>query len=445
MNNVRVRFAPSPTGFFHIGSARTALFNWLYAKHTGGKFILRIEDTDKERNTEESLKVIKDGMRWLGMDWDEGPEVGGDYGPYYQSQRSDIYAQYLEMLRKKGRAYDKDGAVFFKVSGQKQVLHDAVYGDVEGFEEKDFPIFRSNGTPVFHFVNVVDDICMQITNVIRGQDHLTNTNKHLELFKAFEAPMPRFAHIPLILKGDGRGKMSKRDRGALVEEYRERNFLPEAVRNYLCMLGWNPKNDREIMDTSEIVELFDFPGIVKSNARFDERKMAHFNTVHLRALDGDRFCRLASAALSAAGISVDCSDPYVRRALLLCQPKVTDMENFAPLASFFFDESYAFDAAAAEKVFRKGEPLKRLAELAELFAKLDKFDADSLHDALGALAESKGLKISEYFPILRYALSGLSSGPDLLPMLEVMGAERVKARVARALKEVESPSAREGA
>ena len=275
MSKTRVRFAPSPTGFFHIGSARTALFNWLYARHTGGTFVLRIEDTDDERNRVEYLNILKDGMKWLGLDWDEGPDVGGNYGPYFQSQRADIYRQYLEILRKKGRAYDKDGAVFFKVSGQTQVLHDAVYGDVARMEEKDFPIFRSNGTPVFHFVNVVDDICMQITNVIRGQDHLTNTNKHIELFKAFDAPMPQFAHIPLILKSEGQGKMSKRDRGALIEEYQQKNYLPEAVRNYLCMLGWNPKNDREIMPIGEIIELFDFHGIVKSNARFDERKMSH--------------------------------------------------------------------------------------------------------------------------------------------------------------------------
>lgn len=207
MSKVRVRFAPSPTGFFHIGSARTALFNWLYAKHTGGTFVLRIEDTDEERNSVEYLNILKDGMKWLGLDWDEGPDVGGNYGPYFQSKRADIYREYLEILRKKGRAYDKDGAVFFKVSGEAQVLHDAVYGDVERTEEKDFPIFRSNGTPVFHFVNVVDDICMEITNVIRGQDHLTNTNKHIELFKAFDAPMPQFAHIPLIhSKARGRAK-----------------------------------------------------------------------------------------------------------------------------------------------------------------------------------------------------------------------------------------------
>ena len=215
MSEVRVRFAPSPTGFFHIGSARTALFNWLYAKHTGGKFVLRIEDTDKERNTEEALKVLIDGMRWLGLDWDEGPEVGGDYGPYFQSERQSIYDDYLQILQDKGRVYEKDGALWFRLEGERYteyddfhkaevekvknapvVIEDAVRGRVERTEERDFVIVRSNGEPVFHFVNVVDDIAMGITHVIRGEDHLSNTSKHVELFKALDAKVP-YLHIYL--------------------------------------------------------------------------------------------------------------------------------------------------------------------------------------------------------------------------------------------------------
>lgn len=430
MSKTRVRFAPSPTGFFHIGSARTALFNWLYARHTGGAFVLRIEDTDKERNGEEYLKVLKDGMKWLGLDWDEGPDVCGQYGPYFQSQRDDIYKQYLEILRKNGRAYDKDGAVFFKVSGEKQVLHDAVYGDVERLEEKDFPIFRSNGTPVFHFVNVVDDICMEITNVIRGQDHLTNTNKHIEIFKAFDAPLPQFAHIPLILKTDGHGKMSKRDRGALIEEYQQKNFLPEAVRNYLCLLGWNPKNDKEIMDISEIIEHFDFPGIVKSNARFDERKMAHFNTEHIRGLSPKKFETLAKAAIkSESDIDVGSDEEYIGKVLALCQPKVANMESFPSMVRSFFCEDYPFDEAAKEKIFKKGDPLARAAELVDLFATLDDFSHDAIYAAIAKLAETKGVKTTEYFPILRYAVSGMAGGPDLMPMLEVLGRDKTVSRI----------------
>ena len=238
MSSVRVRFAPSPTGFFHIGSARTALFNWLYARHTGGKFILRIEDTDKARNSEEFLNVIYDSLTWLGLNWDEGPKVGGDHGPYRQSERDAIYRDYLQRLRDTGRAYEKDGAIWFKLLGDRHevyddhrqktvtkvkaaptVIEDRIRGRVERTEDEDFVIVRSDGNPVFHLVNVVDDITMQITHVIRGEDHLSNASKHVELFKAFGAPVPEFAHIPLILKQNGPGKMSKRDQGALVEEY----------------------------------------------------------------------------------------------------------------------------------------------------------------------------------------------------------------------------------
>ncbi len=435
MSKTRVRFAPSPTGFFHIGSARTALFNWLYARHTGGTFVLRIEDTDDERNRVEYLNILKDGMKWLGLDWDEGPDVGGDFGPYFQSQRADIYRQYLEILRKKGRAYDKDGAVFFKVSGETQILHDAVYGDVARMEEKDFPIFRSNGTPVFHFVNVVDDICMQITNVIRGQDHLTNTNKHIELFKAFDAPMPQFAHIPLILKSEGQGKMSKRDRGALIEEYQQKNYLPEAVRNYLCMLGWNPKNDREIMPIGEIIALFDFHGIVKSNARFDERKMSHFNTEYLRALAPDKFVAMARRAIETeSDIKLPEDSAYVEKVFLLCQPKAANLECFPSMVEFFFNDAYKFDAAAREKVYKKGNPDERLAQVFEVLKSLESFDHDSIYSAISALAEKNGVKITEYMQILRYSVSGLAGGPDLMPMLEVLGKSKVCERVEAYLK-----------
>ena len=430
MSKVRVRFAPSPTGFFHIGSARTALFNWLYAKHTGGTFVLRIEDTDDERNRVEYLNILKDGMKWLGLDWDEGPDVGGDYGPYFQSQRKDIYQEYLEILRKKGRAYDKDGAVFFKVSGETQVLHDGVYGDVARMEEKDFPIFRSNGTPVFHFVNVVDDICMSITNVIRGQDHLTNTNKHIELFKAFDAPMPQFAHIPLILKSEGQGKMSKRDRGALIEEYQQKNFMPEAVRNYLCMLGWNPKNGKEIMSIEEIISLFDFGGIVKSNARFDERKMAHFNTEHIRALPVDKFETLARQAMSTGSkVDMGSDDEYIKKVFALCQPKASNMEGLPAMVEYFFTDNYVFDETSKEKVFKKGEPMVRLAEALEAFKALEAFDHDSIYNCVCETAQKNEKKANEYFQIIRFAVSGQAGGPDLFPMLEVFGKDKVIQRM----------------
>ncbi|KXU35794.1 glutamate--tRNA ligase [Cephaloticoccus primus] len=308
MSQVRVRFAPSPTGFFHIGSARTALFNWLYARHTGGRFILRIEDTDKARNSEAFLNVIYESLRWLGMDWDEGPQVGGDYGPYRQSERGAIYAEYVERLRAAGRVYERDGALWFKLLGERYeefdahrkktvtkvrgapaIIDDAIRGRVERTEDEDFVVVRSDGSPVFHLVNVVDDITMGITHVIRGEDHLSNTSKHVELFNAFGAPLPQFAHIPLILKQQGPGKMSKRDQGALIEEYQQRGYLPQALVNFLSLLGWNPSDDREKMPLAEIIRLFDLAQVNQSNARFDDKKLAHMNMLYLLELPADDF------------------------------------------------------------------------------------------------------------------------------------------------------------
>ena len=322
MSQVRVRFAPSPTGFFHIGSARTALFNWLYARHTGGVFILRVEDTDHSRNSDEFLNVIYGSLRWLGLNWDEGPGMGGAFGPYRQSERSAVYKEYLERLRASGRTYEKDGATLFKISGEPQVIDDAIRGRVERTEEKDFVIVRSDGNPVFHFVNVVDDIAMKVTHVIRGEDHLSNTSKHTELFKALGAPLPIYAHIPLILKQNGPGKMSKRDQGALIEEYQKRGFIPEALVNFLCLLGWSPKEDREKLPIAEIIRLFDLPGVNQSNARFDEKKLAHMNGVYLHEMAPDACFAFAKNYLASKNFfnGADPADAYLRDIVLLCQP-----------------------------------------------------------------------------------------------------------------------------
>ena len=451
MSQVRVRFAPSPTGFFHIGSARTALFNWLYARHTGGKFILRIEDTDQARNTDEALRVLLEGMSWMGLDWDEGPEVGGAYGPYFQSQRQAIYAEYLQKLKDAGRTYEKDGAVWFKLQGERYseydafkqadvekvkaapvVIDDAVRGRVERAEEMDFVLVRKDGTPVFHFVNVVDDIAMGITHVIRGEDHLSNTSKHVELFHAFGVQPPVFAHIPLILKESGPGKMSKRDQGALIEEYQQRGFLATAVRNYIALLGWNPKDEREKMDIDEIIELFDFPGINKGNARFDEKKLAALNTEYLRELPIETYTWLARPILHSAGvIEEDADEDYIQAVLKLCQGKARGLDDLADFCRYFFRDDYELDQKAGAKIAKKADPKALIAEILPVLQGLGDFDADSLKAALEAHAASQGAKVFAYFPALRYALSGQGGGPDLLPMLTVLGQERVLARLQR--------------
>ena len=436
MSDVRVRFAPSPTGFFHIGSARTALFNWLYARKTGGTFVLRIEDTDKERNTDEALQVLIDGMKWLGLDWDEGPEKGGDYGPYFQSERKDIYDKHLEMLRENGRAYDKDGAVFFKVSGEVQVIQDEVRGRVERLEEKDFVIYRSDGSPVFHFVNVVDDITMGITHVIRGEDHLSNSSKHTELFAAFGVPAPVFAHIPLILKQSGPGKMSKRDKGALVEEYQQKNFLPSAVRNYLCLLGWNPKDNREVMPIETIIEEFSFAGIQKGSAKFDEKKMAFINMETLRGLEIGTFSWMASQVLSEAGlIKAGADENYLQRVMELVQPKVNGLDSLAEYVNYFFTEDFQYDEKTTQRLEKKGDAATLLVQVKETLSVLETWSVEALEAAFQALAESHGQeKPFAWFPVIRWAVSGAGGGPDLLPLLVVLGKEKVMQRLTKGVE-----------
>ena len=449
MSEVRVRFAPSPTGFFHIGSARTALFNWLYAKHTGGQFILRVEDTDKERNTEEALQVLIEGMQWLGLDWDEGPGKGGQFGPYFQSQRSAVYEEYLNLLKSKNRVYEKEGALWFRLEGERYieyddfkkaevekvkntpvVIDDAIRGRVERTEERDFVIVRSNGEPVFHFVNVVDDISMNITHVIRGEDHLSNTSKHVELFKAFGVKPPIFAHIPLILKESGPGKMSKRDKGALIEEYQKRGFVSDAVCNYICLLGWNPKDDQEKMSIQTIIERFDFDGINKGNARFDEQKLAALNSEYLKELSIETLTQLALPELEEAGCVTDQTDrEYLHSVLRLVQPKIKSLDTLADYVGYFFQERYEEDAKALARIQKNGDAKNLLLEIMEVFEAQEAYTSEQFEETLTQIASKHQRKLFAYFPIIRFAISGRSGGPDLLPLLAVMGRDRVLSRL----------------
>lgn len=452
MSHVRVRFAPSPTGFFHIGSARTALFNWLYARHTGGVFILRIEDTDKERNSEAFLNLIYDSLRWLGMNWDEGPQVGGGFGPYRQSERGAAYAEYLEKLKATGRTYEKDGATWFKLIGDRYevydehrkktvtkvkvaptVIEDQIRGRVERVEDEDFVIVRSDGNPVFHFVNVVDDIAMQITHVIRGEDHLSNTSKHVELFKAFGAPVPAFAHIPLILKQNGPGKMSKRDQGALIEEYQKRGFLPEALVNFLCLLGWNPKDDREKMAIADVIALFDLPGVNQSNARFDEKKLGHMNMTYLLELPAEKFLERATEFFGKhpAGAAALANLEMFREVMLLAQPKIKGFEDLPAYTAYFFTEDFVVDPKVKEKVMAKGEPKARLAELIAALPAMDFSSDTAIEEAIKTLATRKGLGFGDYQAVTRLAISGTNAGPSITSMFRVLGRERVKVRLDR--------------
>jgi glutamyl-tRNA synthetase len=442
---VRVRFAPSPTGFLHIGGARTALFNWLYARHTGGTFVLRIEDTDAARNTQEAVDVILNGLRWLGLNWDEGPltsdatgQCKGDRGPYYQSQRKENYQARVDALLSRGLAYEHEGAIKFKMQRETTIIHDLIKGEVHRDltdreqVDPDFVLVRSDGGPMFHLVNVVDDLEMGITHVIRGEDHLSNTAKHIALFRAFGVEPPKYAHIPLILNADG-SKMSKRDRGASLTTYLDDGFLPEAVDNYLCLLGWSPKDNTEKISLSEVIERFDLPQVLKHNARFDFEKLLWLQGEYCRELPNDRFYELAVHALAKAGIDTNKFDvSYVKAALDTCKGKIKTFSELPAYGGFYFRDSVEYDPEAAKKSFVP-ENKPRLEKLRDAFANLEKFDAASIEAALKATATELGVKAGLLVHPVRLACTGHSSGPSLYHLLEVIGKEKMMGRIEKAL------------
>ena len=434
---IRVRFAPSPTGYLHIGGARTALFNWLFARHHGGKFVLRIEDTDRTRNTEEAAVAIYEGLRWLELDWDEGPHVGGDYGPYLQSERTDIYERHLKQLQDGGHIFEDAGALRFRSPREHVVVNDLVCGKID-FDltnpgtHPDMTIRRPDGSWIFHFVNVIDDIEMKISHVIRGEDHLSNTPKHIELYRALGATTPHFAHIPLILNRDG-SKMSKRDEGARVATYMEQGYAPEAVRNYLCLLGWSPKDNREKIDIDEIVRLFELEKINRRNAAFDLDKCFWLNGQYIAQMSLERFMELARPFLEKDGIEVSDQD-YLRAVLAIVKEKIKLLSDVSEWTRYFFTEKYEFDAAAVEKVFGKPEAAERLIALRGEFAKIDNWNLEKIESTLKTLAQKLGCKTGDLVHPARVAVSGRSVGPSLYHMLEVMGKERVLARFDRAIQ-----------
>jgi glutamyl-tRNA synthetase len=439
--NVRVRFAPSPTGYLHIGGARTALFNWLYARHTRGAFILRIEDTDTARNTAEATEVILSGLRWLGLDWDEGPATGdpaapgqGQFGPYFQSQRGGLYRARLQELKDKGFAYEADGAVKFRMDRQPIVIPDLIVGEVtreltdRERQDPDFVIVRSDGQPVFHFVNVVDDLEMKITHVIRGEDHLSNTPKHIALFRAFGVEPPKYAHIPLILNPDG-AKMSKRDTGASLQTYIDQGCVPEAVVNYLCLLGWSPKENREKLPLADIIRLFDLPQILRHNARFDIAKLHWLDGEYLREMGDDRFRELGTAALRRAGYEVDqYPADYLKAALATCKGKIKHFSDLGPYAGFYFTREIKVDPALAAKEFT-AENLARLGRLREAFAQLRDFNAAAIEQTLKAAAAEMGVKVGLLVHPTRLACTGSAAGPSLYHLLEILGQQSVLQRL----------------
>jgi glutamyl-tRNA synthetase len=436
-SEVRVRFAPSPTGYLHIGGARTALFNWLFARHHGGKLVLRIEDTDAKRNTEEAMAAIYEGLEWLGLNWDEGPHVGGEFGPYLQSERTDLYERYLKRLQDAGHIFEDQGALRFRSPREHVIVDDIVAGKID-FDlsnpatHPDMTIRRPDGSWIFHFVNVIDDLEMKTSHVIRGEDHLSNTPKHIELIRALGETPPRYAHIPLILNRDG-SKMSKRDEGARVEYYIRRGYLPAAVRNYLCLLGWSPKDNREKMDIEEVVRIFDLKNIGRSSATFDPDKLHWLNGEYARELSDQDFYDLAVARLKSSDVKLDnFSEQYVRAALQTCKGKINTFDELPAYCGFYFNDDFDYNPDGVAKYFT-AENKPRLKAVRDSFSALEKFEASEIETALKTTAAKLGVKVGAIVHPTRLAVTGSNVGPSLYHLLEVLGKEKVLDRIDRAL------------
>ena len=434
---IRVRFAPSPTGYLHFGGARTALFNWLFTRHHGGKFVLRIEDTDRTRNIEEAMAAICDGLQWLGLNWDEGPHIGGDFGPYLQSERTELYESYLKKLQDGGHIFEDQGALRFRSPREHVIVDDLVCGKID-FDlsneqtHPDMTIRRPDGSWIFHFVNVIDDMEMKISHVIRGEDHLSNTPKHIEIFRALGATPPRYAHIPLILNKDG-SKMSKRDEGARVEYYIKRGYLPAAVRNYLCLLGWSPKDNREKINIEEIIRLFDLNNVGRSQATFDPDKLHWLNGEYARELSDSEFYALALTKLKSSGVKIDnYPEEYVRAALQTCQGKINTFDELPVYCGFYFTDDFDYNPEGVAKHFT-AENKPRLKAVRDALSALQRFDATEIETTLKTTAANLGVKVGAIVHPTRLAVSGSNIGPSLYHLLEVLGKEKVLARIDRAL------------
>jgi len=484
---IRVRFAPSPTGYLHIGGARTALFNWLLARRQGGVFVLRIEDTDVERSSDEMVEGILDGLRWLGLDWDEGPKIDGPYAPYFQSQRIDRYRAMAERLIASGAAYycycTPDGlkarreaveqaggvwrydraccdlraaeiaarerdraprAIRFRVPEAKTSFDDLVHGPIEfeGANIEDFVILRSDGHPTYHLSVVSDDVEMAITHVVRGDDHISNTPKQILLYEAVGAPVPKFAHVPLIL-GPDKKRLSKRHGATSVMEYARRGYLPEAMVNFLSLLGWSPGTDQELFTRDELVAAFTLAGISGGNAVFNPEKLDWFNLQHIMRLAPTELAVRLRPAFEAAGLW---NDEYLTNrhawffsVLELLKPRARRLDEFVTQGRVFFTDTVEYDAAAVDKHLRADGTGDQLVALDAAFAELATFDPESTETALRSVADARGVKAGSLIHAVRVAVTGKTVSPGLFETLALVGRDRVRARMAEAVQLISTP------
>ena len=473
-NTVRVRFAPSPTGYLHVGGARTALFNWLFARKHNGAFILRIEDTDRTRYEPEAVQNIMDSLRWLGLEWDEGPEVGGDYGPYFQSQRLDLYQKYAQRLVDSGHAYrcycsperlalmreeqwrrgepigyarrcrhltaeeraeyEAQGivpVVRLKVPLEGQTsFHDVLHGDttVDNARLDDLVLLKSDGYPTYHLANVVDDTLMQITHIMRADEWLPSVPKHVLLYDAFGWEIPVYAHLPIILAPTGKGKLSKRHGGVAVHEFRREGYLPEAMVNFLALVGWAYDDKAEFFTRQELIEKFSLEGVNKSPAAFSYDKLEWMNGAYIRQLGLDDLAERLMPFLTGAGLPADLAT--VQRIVPLVQERLKKLVEVMEWTDFFFTADLDYDPQLLiSKKMTAAESLAALRKARETLAALPDFDEETLEEALRALVGELGLKAGPLFGIIRVAATGKKVAPPLFGTLSVLGRERVLERM----------------
>jgi glutamyl-tRNA synthetase len=482
---VRVRFAPSPTGRPQVGNIRTAMFDWLFARHTGGTFILRIEDTDVTRKVEGAFEAIMEGLRWLGLDWDEGPDVGGDYGPYFQSQRLKLYQEAAERLVKQGDAYycycsperleemrkeqvarkqppgydrrcrnlspqervknEAEGIVpviRFKVPLEGQTrFNDLIYGDVvfENSTIDDFVMLKSDGYPTYHLANVVDDHAMKISHVIRGEDWISSTPRHLLMYKALGYEPPQYVHTPLIL-GPDRAKLSKRHGDVSILEYRDQGYLPETMFNFLALIGWSLDDKTEIMTRQQLIGNFSLERIGKTGAIFNKEKLDWMNGVYIRSLSPEDFVQRSLPFLEK-GLSAAVKRPldieYVRRMMPLIQERTKTLAEVPALVEFFFVDQLEYNAELLiDKKMTLDLTVMALEVSRQRLLLLKSFDETSLETLLRPLAEELGLKAGQLFGALRTAVTGRTATPPLFQTMAVLGKERCLKRIDMALKKL---------
>ncbi|MCU0858731.1 MAG: glutamate--tRNA ligase [Pontiellaceae bacterium] len=427
---IRTRFAPSPTGHVHIGNMRAAIFNWLYARHAGGKFLLRVEDTDRERSTPAAIKTLLEAMDWLGLNVDEAP--------LYQSSRMDAHLAAAQRLLATGHAYkeDKGGTgqgecIIFKMPGTDVEFTDLVKGTLRKSvaDMADFVIVRSNGTPVFHLANVLDDIEQRITHIIRGDDHVENTFRHIALYRALGAPVPHYAHLPMIVNAQGK-PYSKRDGDAFVGDFQSKGFFGEALFNYLALLGWSPGDDREVMTRDEMIAAFDLTTVRSSPAQMDLRKLLWMNGEYVRAMRPVEFATLCREELRSINLEIGGNAAAI---FSLMQDRIKIRSDVIPAMTFFCTDDYEYDEKAVEKKLLKEGVFQTLEKIADLFQTLESFDTETVNTALHQFVEQGGLKFGDVMPPLRIAVSGQQSGPDLAPVLSILGRAESISRIRKTI------------